>query len=220
MSVFGYPDPPTTAPRALRRLSHSPAVPTTYLSRNVELEAMEAEAAAAVRQGYDEGYAEGLARAAAVAAGCRHEESQRVAGALSALSDGRGRSRGERAPTCGRRSRRPPPSWPSRSSRRSWAGSWRWRPTPGRDAIARVLALDEGMQPATVRLNPVDVEAFEALDLGRVVNVVGRPCRRAGWGRGRGREGRPRRAAGIRLGTGAAGPPRSREPEASDDRAA
>ncbi len=41
---------------------------------------MEAEAAAAVRRGYDEGYAEGLARAAAVAAGMKEEEAQRVAG--------------------------------------------------------------------------------------------------------------------------------------------
>ena len=32
---------------------------------------------------------------------------------------------------------------------------------PGREAITRVLALDEGMQPATVRLNPADVAAFD-----------------------------------------------------------
>jgi flagellar assembly protein FliH len=38
--------------------------------------------------------------------------------------------------------------------------------------VARVLALDEGLQPATVRMNPADVAAFDDGDLGRVVNVV------------------------------------------------
>jgi flagellar assembly protein FliH len=46
---------------------------------------------------------------------------------------------------------------------------------PGRDAVIRVLALDEGLSPATVRLNPVDMAALEALDLGRVLNVVADP---------------------------------------------
>jgi flagellar assembly protein FliH len=46
---------------------------------------------------------------------------------------------------------------------------------PGQDAVSRVLALDEGMQPATVRLNPGDIEALEEVDLGRVLNVVADP---------------------------------------------
>ena len=153
MSVFGYPDPPTTAPRALRRLSHSPVVPTTYLSRNVELEAVEAEAAAAVRRGYDEGYAEGLARAAAVAAGLKQEESQRVAGALSALS--------QALAAAEESERRMRAEIEAAAPKLAFAlletllgRELVLAATPGRDAITRVLALDEGLEPATVRLNP------------------------------------------------------------------
>jgi flagellar assembly protein FliH len=47
---------------------------------------------------------------------------------------------------------------------------------PGREAVARVLALDEGMQPATVRMNPTDIAAFGEDDLGRVVSVVADPA--------------------------------------------
>jgi flagellar assembly protein FliH len=46
---------------------------------------------------------------------------------------------------------------------------------PGQDAIARVLALDADRQPATVRLNPADVDALDGVDLGRVVRVVADP---------------------------------------------
>ena len=166
-------------------------MPTTYLSRNVELEVVEAEAAAAVRRGYDEGYAEGLARAAAVAAGMKKEESQRVAGALSALSHALAAAEASANAPCVRRSKRPPPSWPLPCSRRSWVGKLVLAATPGRDAITRVLALDEGLEPATVRLNPFDVETLDALDLGRVAHRGRRPVRRAGWRRGRGRESRP-----------------------------
>ena len=179
MTVFGYPDPPTTAPRALRRLSHSPVVPTTYLSRDVDLEAVEAEAAAAVRRGYEEGYADGLARAAAEATGRQQEESQRVAAALAALSH---------AVTATEESER-------RLRREIEAAAPKLAfslletllgrelvlaATPGRDAITRVLALDEGLEPATVRLNPADVETLEALDLGRVLNVVADPSVESG----------------------------------------
>jgi flagellar assembly protein FliH len=175
MSVFGHPDPPTTAPRALRRLSHSPAVPTTYLSRTLEIEAMEADTAAAVRKGYDDGYAEGLADAAAVAAERRHEELQRAAGALSALT---------RAVTAAEEAERTmraeiqaaAPKLAFALVEALLGRELALAANPGREAVARVLALDEGMQPATVRMNPGDVAAFDEIDLGRVVHVVADPA--------------------------------------------
>jgi flagellar assembly protein FliH len=47
---------------------------------------------------------------------------------------------------------------------------------PGQEAVARVLALDEGRQPAIVRLNPDDVEALDQMGLGREVQVVADPA--------------------------------------------
>jgi flagellar assembly protein FliH len=174
MSVFGHPDPPTTAPRALRRLSHSPVVATTYLSRSVELETMEADTAAAVRQGYDEGYADGLARAAAEAAEMRKESATRVAGALSALS--------QALATAEETDRRMREEMQAAAPKLAFSlvetllgRELALAENPGRDAVVRVLALDEGLAPATVRLNPVDVAALDALDLGRTVNVVADP---------------------------------------------
>jgi flagellar assembly protein FliH len=174
MSVFGYPDPPTTAPRALRRLSHSPAVPTTYLSRSVEIETMEADAALAVRQGYDDGYADGLARAAAEAAELRKEQATQAAGAISALSQALAK-----AEECERHMRAEiqaaAPKLAFALVETLLGRELALAANPGRDAVIRVLALDEGLSPATVRLNPVDMAALEALDLGRVLNVVADP---------------------------------------------
>jgi flagellar assembly protein FliH len=175
MSVFGHPDPPTTAPRALRRLSHSPVVATTYLSRTVELETMEADAALAVRQGYDDGYADGLARAAVEAAEVRKSEATRAAGALSALSlalaaaeESDRRMRAEIQVAA--------PKLAFALVEALLGRELALAANPGRDAIIRVLALDDGLAPATVRLNPVDVAALDALDLGRVLNVVADPA--------------------------------------------
>jgi flagellar assembly protein FliH len=174
MSVFGYPDPPTTAPRALRRLSRSPVVPTTYQSRSVEIETMEADAALAVRQGYDEGYADGLARAAAEADERREEEARRAAGAISALSKALAE-----AHECERHMRTEiqaaAPKLAFALVETLLGRELALAANPGRDAVTRVLALDEGLSPATVRLNPVDVAALDALDLGRVLNVVADP---------------------------------------------
>ncbi len=92
--------------------------------------------------------------------------------------------------------------------------------TPGRDAITRVLALSEGLEPATVRLNPLDVETLDALDLGRVLTVVADPSvERGGAVAEVGRaildgqlESALERVRQVLLGPA--------EPEASDDRAA
>jgi flagellar assembly protein FliH len=175
MSVFGHPDPPTTAPRALRRLSHSPAVPTTYRSRTVEMEAMEADTAAAVRQGYDDGYAEGLAAAGTEAARVRSEEAQRAAGALSALS--RAVAAAEEAERSMRAEiQAAAPKLAFALVEALLGRELALAANPGREAVARVLALDEGMQPATVRMNPADLAAFDELDLGRVVHMVADPA--------------------------------------------
>lgn len=175
MSVSGHPDLPTAAPRALRRLSHSPAVPTTYRSRTVEAEAMEEDAAAAVRQGYDDGYAEGLAAAAAAAAGVRNEEAQRAAGALSALS--RAVAAAEEAERTMRAEiQAAAPKLAFALVEALLGRELALAANPGREAVARVLALDEGMQPATVRMNPVDIATLDEGDLGRELNVVADPA--------------------------------------------
>jgi flagellar assembly protein FliH len=172
VSVFGYPEPPTTAPRALRRLSHSPVVATTYLSRNVELETIEADAAAAVRQGYDDGYADGLARAMAEAAEVREEVATRAQGAISALT--------RALAAAGESDRRMRAEIQAAAPTLAFAlvetllgRELALAANPGRDAVMRVLALDDGLAPATVRLNPVDVATLEGLDLGRVLTVIG-----------------------------------------------
>jgi flagellar assembly protein FliH len=175
MSVFGHPDPPTAAPRTLRRLSHSPVVATTYLSRSVELETMEVDAAAAVRRGYDDGYADGLARAAAEAAERRIEEATRAEAAISALSQAVAA-----AEESGRHMRTEiqaaAPKLAFALVETLLGRELALAANPGRDAVIRVLALDDGVAPATVRLNPVDVAALDALDLGRVLNVVADPA--------------------------------------------
>jgi flagellar assembly protein FliH len=179
MNVFGHPDPPTTAPRALRRLSHSPVVATTYLSRSVEIETMEADTAAAVRQGYDDGYADGLARAAAEAAEVRKEAATRAAGAVSALSHALAA-----AEESDRRMRTEiqlaAPTLAFALVETLLGRELALAANPGRDAVVRVLALDEGLAPATVRLNPVDLAALDGMDLGRVLNVVADPGVEAG----------------------------------------
>ena len=175
MSVSGHPDPPTTAPRPLRRLSHSPAVPTTYRSRTLEIEAMEADAAAAVRRGYDDGYAEGLAAAVADAAGIREEEVRRATAALSALS-GAVAAAEEAERTMRAEIQAAAPKLAFALVEALLGRELALAANPGREAVARVLALDEGMQPATVRMNPTDIAAFGEDYLGRVVSVVADPA--------------------------------------------
>jgi flagellar assembly protein FliH len=179
VSTFGLPDPPTATPRALRRLIHSPVVPTTYVSRNVELEASRAESEAAVRQGYDDGYAEGLARAAAVADQLRKEEAQQAAAALSAL--GRAMDAAEEAGAQMRAEIQiAAPKLAFALLEILLGRELALASDPGQEAITRALALDDGMQPATVRLHPDDVARLGAVDHGRVVHVVADPAVESG----------------------------------------
>ncbi len=115
---------------------------------------MEADGAAAVRQGYDDGYAKGLARAAAVAT--QHAERGGAAGGGGARRRSRRRlaaaEESERRHARGNPGGRPKLAFAlveELLGREIGVGG-----QPGRDAVSRVLALDEGMQPATVRLNP------------------------------------------------------------------
>jgi flagellar assembly protein FliH len=141
----------------------------------VEAEAMEEDAAAAVRQGYDDGYAEGLAAAAAAAAGVRNEEAQRAAGALSALS--RAVAAAEEAERTMRAEiQAAAPKLAFALVEALLGRELALAANPGREAVARVLALDEGMQPATVRMNPVDIATLDEGDLGRELNVVADPA--------------------------------------------
>jgi flagellar assembly protein FliH len=179
VSTFGPPDPPTATPRALRRLSHSPVVPTTYVSRNVELDASRAESEAAVRQGYDDGYADGLARAAEVAEQMRKEEAQQAAAALAAL--GRAIDVAEEAATQMRAEiQTAAPKLAFALLEVLLGRELALSADPGQEAISKVLALDEGMQPATVRLHPDDVARLGAVALGRVVTIVADPLVESG----------------------------------------
>lgn len=179
MNAFDHSDQPKTAARTLRRLGHSPAVPTTYASRRSALETIEEESAAAVRRGYDNGFAEGLAKATQEAEERREAASRRTSSALGVLSqavsavqeaDLRRRAEIQAAA----------PKLAFALLETLLGREVQLAIDPGRDAIARVLALDEGKAPATVRLNPADIDALDGVDLGRVVNVVADPAVEAG----------------------------------------
>ena len=136
---------------------------------------MEADAAAAVRRGYDDGHAEGLAAAAAIAADRRNEEAQRAAGALAAL--GRAVAAAEEAERTMRAEiQAAAPKLAFALVEALLGRELALAANPGLEAVVRVLALDEGMQPATVRMNPADVAAFDDGEIGRVVNVVADPA--------------------------------------------
>jgi flagellar assembly protein FliH len=160
--------------RTLRRLSQSPVVPTAYVSRNVELEASRADAEAAVRRGYDEGFAEGLARAAAVADEVRREEAQRATAALSALASAIDAAEAAEAHMRAE-IQAAAPKLAFALLEALLGRELSVAADPGQEAIVRVLALDEGLQPAVVRLHPGDVARLGTVDLGRVVNIVADP---------------------------------------------
>jgi flagellar assembly protein FliH len=136
---------------------------------------MEADSAAAIRRGYDEGYAEGLARAAADAVAHQNEEAKKVASALSALT--RAVAAAEEAE---RRMRAEvqvaAPKLAFALVEAILGRELVLTANPGQEAVARVLALDEGLQPATVRLNPADLEQLDQGGLGRDVQMVADPA--------------------------------------------
>lgn len=176
MSTFNRAD--SLGRRELRRLAHSSAVPTTYASRDTEEELMEVRHATAERQGYEDGYAEGVKRALVEADRTKGEESRRVETVLAALAqaiidvreaDLRLRSEIQRSA----------PRLAFALVEQLFARELELTLNPGREAIIRTLAFDEGTLPATVRMNPEDVDKLgeiSDLDFGRKVLVVPDPA--------------------------------------------
>jgi flagellar assembly protein FliH len=168
--VFGSEGAPTTTSRTLRRLAHLPAVPTSYLSRDADFAAMDAARAAAVREGYAEGYADGLARAALDASGIRLEEARRAEVALSglarALADAQASDLRVRAELQDAAPRLAFALLEALLGRELELSA-----NPGGEAVARALALDEGSEPARIRLNPADLDALAGMGFGRVTSV-------------------------------------------------
>jgi len=160
----------------LRRLSHSAAVvATTYDSRGSEsVDSWEERREEAVRQGYEDGYAEGLVQAATEAAAMRAEEHQRartafgaLAKVLRAVQEADQRMRAEMMAAA--------PKLAFALLEQLLAREVELAINPGREAITRALALDDGIQPVTVRMNPVDIETLgEVSDIchGRELCIV------------------------------------------------
>jgi flagellar biosynthesis/type III secretory pathway protein FliH len=164
--------------RELRRLVHSPAVPTTYVSREVEEESIVVHQSMAQRQGYEDGYAEGLARALAATDRVRDEESRRVETVMAALAQAITDVR-EADVRRQNEIQRSAPRLAFALVEQLLARELELTVNPGREAIIRTLALDGGTLPATVRMNPGDVDKLgeiSDLNLGRKILVVPDPA--------------------------------------------
>jgi len=176
MSTFKRAD--LLGSRELRRLAHSPAVPTTYASRDTEVDLMEVRQAAAQRQGYEDGHAEGMARALADADRVKVEESRRVETALAALAQATTDVR-EADLRLRTEIQRTAPRLAFALVEQLLARELELTVNPGREAIIRTLAFDEGALPATVRMNPEDADKLgeiSDLNLGRKILVVPDPA--------------------------------------------
>jgi len=166
-----HSDPVTGPTRALRRLGHMPAVATTYEGRNVAVDAADALAEAAVRRGYDEGYAEGLRAASKDTAREKEAGVQRVASAVAALGQAvtAVRTAHDELRTEARGS---VPTFAFAVLEAVFGRELQLAAHPAREAIARALALDESTQPATIRVNPADVDTLGDLSSTREFCVV------------------------------------------------
>lgn len=180
MSTFKRAD--LLGSRELRRLVHQPAVPTTYASRDTEADLMEVRQGAADRQGYEDGYAEGMARALADAARIKVEESRRVETALAALTQAL-IDVGEEDLRLRTEIQRTAPRLAFALLEQLLVRELELTANPGREAIIRTLAFDEGTLPAKVRMNPEDVNKLgeiSDLNLGRKILVIPDPAIVAG----------------------------------------
>jgi flagellar assembly protein FliH len=160
-------------PRPLRRLPAT-VVPITYANRDATIESLESFRARAVRDGYEDGYADGQARAAAEAERARETLASRVEAAIASLEDAV-----RRAQVLDAERRTELQSSASELAftllEEMLARELALSANPGRDAITRALELDKGTEPATVRLNPRDLEALgELTDLakGRQLSLI------------------------------------------------
>ncbi len=154
------------APRPLRRLPAT-VVPITYANRDATIESLESFRARAVRDGYEDGYADGQARAAAEAERVTEAMRTRVEAAISGLESA---VRNAQDLDAGRRAelQEAASALTFALLEELLARELELAVNPGRDAITRALALDQGTEPATVRLNPRDLDVLgEFADLGR-----------------------------------------------------
>lgn len=176
MSVFDPSESSTTSGRGLRRLAHLSVVPVSYKSRDTdgEVESVESFRAQAVRDGYVDGFADGQARAEAEGRQMREAQSRKMETALAALSQAVERAQEEDRQRRG--------ELQSAASQLVFTlleellhREVALAVNPGREAIIRALSLDQGTEPATVRLNPSDVATLgevKNIDAGRELNVV------------------------------------------------
>jgi flagellar assembly protein FliH len=163
----------TSQPLPLRRLPAT-VVPITYANRDATIESLESFRARAGRGGDEDGYADGQARAAQEATREREALVSRVEKAIASLDAAvrgaqelDGRRRAELQSTASELA--------FTLLEELLARELALSASPGRDAITRALALDKGTEPATVRLNPRDLEAldgFADLASGRQLTVV------------------------------------------------
>ena len=177
MSVFDQFDLPAPGARELRRLANTAVVPTTYENKGPQLDSLESQRAAAARQGYEEGYAEGMERALAELARKSAEESQRAALALAALSQAVSAAQ-DSAHKVRTEVQEAAPKFAFELLEALLAREVSLTINPGYEAITRVLSLDEGSEPVTVSMHPVDIASLGALTeigLGREVSVVADP---------------------------------------------
>lgn len=177
MSFFDQFDLPAPGARELRRFVHATVVPTTYENKGPHLDSLESQRAAAARQGYEEGYAEGMERALADLARKSAEESQRAASALAALSQAVSAAQ-ESVHKVRAEVQEAAPKLAFELLEALLAHEVSLTANPGYEAIARVLSLDEGCDPVTVWMHPIDIASLGELantGLGREVNVVADP---------------------------------------------
>ncbi|MHB1209898.1 MAG: FliH/SctL family protein [Acidimicrobiales bacterium] len=177
MSFFEQFDLPAPGGRELRRFADDTVVPTTYENKGPRLDSLEVHRAEAARQGYEEGYAEGMERALADIARKSAEESQRAALALNALARAVSAAQ-ESAQKVRSEVQEAAPKLAFELLETLLAREVSLAVNPGYEAITRVLSLDEGNDPVTVWMHPVDVASLGDLadaELGRDVNVMADP---------------------------------------------
>lgn len=163
--------------RELRRLTHSSVVPTTYANRDSETDVLQSRHSKAVSQGYDEGYAQGLAQARVDADRERGEEASRVEAAIAGLNKAIAAMQ-EADLHLRSEIQKSAPRLAFALLEQLLDRELEVATNPGREAIVRTLALEDGTLPATVRMNPADIERLGQIAefaLGREVFLLADP---------------------------------------------
>lgn len=177
MSEFQSREPLTTPTRELRRFAHATPVAMTHANHDADAEAARVRERELAQRGYDDGFAQGLAAARSEAEQARREQSDHVAGLVSALESALAEVRTREAHLRGEL-RAAAPRLAFALVEELVAHELAASSNPGRDAIIRALSLDEGSLAATVRMNPLDRDRLgELCELGleREISVVADP---------------------------------------------